>query len=380
MIIGWTLAWYNPRFAKSFASHLGRFVMTILANVLLAGNTQVEPAATQALAYIFKSSNVLSAAFVEIFRAAGINISLGRIESEIVLDEGFVGRPDLTVYDDSGERRLLIENKFWAGLTAAQPVSYLENLPQERSGLLFIVPRERIRYVWHELKERCANSEFVLGQESNGGSVWWIPVGGRMLLITSWDHILSQLQLSARENGLQNLEQDIIQIQGLAQQMSDAAFRPLSSEELTDQALPKRLMNYFHVVYSVIGALQTDTIVGKTSQGSSDYQMGRYFHVRGNLKLWLGVATDVWQQRGISPLWCWVSSNSLSNVAIAKSKIVRELRLAPNSIYEETNAIYIPVQLEPGVEEDRVIQHAATRVRGIANILVAHIAEKHDHH
>ena len=344
--------------------------MSILAHVVLSGKSQLEPTATQALAYILKSSASLAKVFLQTFDSVGININLGWIESEITHEDG---RPDVTVYDDTGRLRLLIENKFWAGLTKAQPVSYLKKLPDEKSALLFIVPSERITYIWHELKDRCAKAEFDLGQESPPGNVRWIPVDRRMLLITSWEHILKELKQRARSERLDDMEQDIIQLQGLAKQISDTAFLPLRSEELTDQALPKRLMNYFHLLIAVIGELQTDVIAGKTKAGSNDYQMGRYLPFGGRLELWLGVAPDVWQQCGITPLWCWVHTDSLSNLARAKSDIEAELLLT--TFQEDTNGLYIPVALEQGVEEDRVIRHAARRVRHIASILAAYVPD-----
>ena len=346
--------------------------MTILAHVLCSSNSQVEPAATQALLYILRSSKRLSKAFLEICGDVGINIELGRIEAENALDEASDGRPDITVYDGSGTRRLLVENKFWAGLTKAQPVDYLKSLPDKQSALLFIVPSERVGNVWHELKKRCDEERLVLGQESKQGSVWWIRVNRQFLMIASWDFILSLLQRAAQAIGLHNIDQDIIQLKGLVKEITDTAFLPLRSEEPGDQAIPKRLMNYFQLVQSVISELQTNDFIGKASNGTNDHQMGRYFYVRDELQLWLGVAMDVWRKRAATPLWCWVNRSSLGDVVKAKSKIESKLSLGPDYIYENADAIYIPVQLKWGVEKEYVVQHAASTVREIANILVDH--------
>ena len=344
--------------------------MSILAHVVLRGNRQAEPVATQALAYILNSSSRLAEAFLKKFNSAGISFNLGRIEPETAVDDG---QPDIIIYDDMGSRRLLIENKFWAGLTKAQPVSYMKSLENEHSGLLFIVPSERIPYVWNELKARLIEKNYELGQESSVDSMRAVSVGNCVLLISSWEQILEELQLKARIDGLHEIEQDIGQLLELAKQISETAFLPLRSEELSNQALPKRIMNYFRLLSQVIGELQSDVIVGKTSNGSNDYQMARWFYVRGRtrrIRVWLGVAPDVWQHRGITPIWFWVGKPWLTNVAHFRAALEKVLDLTSSSFHEEEDGLYIPVPLKPNLEEKQTVAHAATTIREIVKILV----------
>ena len=50
------------------------------------------------------------------------------------------GIPDLVVSGPDGNVGLIVEAKFWAGLTENQPVSYFEGLSEQGAGmLLFIV-------------------------------------------------------------------------------------------------------------------------------------------------------------------------------------------------------------------------------------------------
>ena len=78
------------------------------------------------------------------------------IQSELKHDDG---QPDLTIKSKDGNIRLLVENKFWGGLTDAQPIKYLEVLPKDlNSALLFIVPKARMTTVRHELIKRCEDS------------------------------------------------------------------------------------------------------------------------------------------------------------------------------------------------------------------------------
>ena len=65
--------------------------------------------------------------------------------------------PDLAALDPEGREVLLIENKFWAGLTRNQPAAYLARLPQNQDGLLlFVVPQRRLHSVWPDLVTSAA--------------------------------------------------------------------------------------------------------------------------------------------------------------------------------------------------------------------------------
>ena len=128
--------------------------MSVLAHVVLNGSMPGEPAATQAPAHILNSSPDIARAFVGIMRPASVDFEPGYIKAELEQEDS---RPDLTVHDSHGRVRALVENKFWAGLTDAQPVSYLADLPEDPpTSLLFIVPRLRVATVWKELMLRCS--------------------------------------------------------------------------------------------------------------------------------------------------------------------------------------------------------------------------------
>jgi hypothetical protein len=59
-----------------------------------------------------------------------------------------------------GSTPLLVEAKFWAGLTGHQPVSYWQRLPVEQPAmLLFLVPR---------YASRCSGPRFWLGRRRQG--------------------------------------------------------------------------------------------------------------------------------------------------------------------------------------------------------------------
>ena len=116
--------------------------MSVLAHVVLNGSLPSEPAATQALAHILNSSPEIARSFVGVLRQAGLEFEPGHIKAELGHEDS---RPDLTIHDGHGRVRAFVENKFWGGLTDAQPVSYLEDLPDDPpTALLFVVPEKRV--------------------------------------------------------------------------------------------------------------------------------------------------------------------------------------------------------------------------------------------
>ena len=165
--------------------------MSVLAHVVLGGALPGEPVATKALAFILNSSPDIARAFVGLLREANVEFQPGRIKAELEHEDS---RPDLTIYDSDGHVRVFVENKFWAGLTKAQPESYLRDLPRDPpSALAFVVPDLRVSTVWNELKMRCSQAELEWVDGSSKRPVTWARVGGTSMLITSWKHVLEGL-------------------------------------------------------------------------------------------------------------------------------------------------------------------------------------------
>ena len=224
-----------------------------------------EPAATQALAYLLNASTGVAEAFVGIMAPTGIEaFTPGRIAVEEQHGDHF---PDLTIRDADGVVRIFVENKFWAGLTSAQPVAYLEELPDHASSLLvFIVPHQRVYSLWGELREKCCRSKIEFAGESKGRDITWARASRRTLAITSWKHVLKRLKEGAADPALR---QDISQLQGLTDRMNVDAFPPLREDDVTDRNVARRLINYTGLIDEIVGRLKTDGIADTKNLGSS---------------------------------------------------------------------------------------------------------------
>ena len=225
-------------------------------------------------------------------REANIEFEPGHIKAELGHEDS---RPDLTIHDADGRARAFVENKFWAGLNDAQPVSYLRDLPEDPpSALVFVVPERRVTTVWNELKVRCNEAQLECVDAPNKPVVNWTRVGCKTMLITSWKYVLEGLLDAARSGGHDTIRQDILQLQGLTSQMDAEAFLPLRADEVTDQGAAHRLINYSELIEDITQKLK-DSGVADTQDlrtAHSYYTAGRYLRLHGRFGLWLGIELE----------------------------------------------------------------------------------------
>ena len=342
--------------------------MSVLAHVVLGGSYSSEPAATQALAFILNSSPDIAGAFVGMLRETNIEFAPGHIKAELAHEDS---RPDLTIHDGDGCVRAFVENKFWAGLTDAQPVSYLRDLPRDLpSALVFVVPEQRVTTVWNELKVRCSQAELEWVDAPSNRSVIWARVGCKTMLITSWKYVLEVLLDAARSGGHDTIRQDILQLQGLTSRMDLEAFLPLRAEEVTNQEAAHRLINYSGLIEDITQELR-DSGVADTEglrPVHGYYTAGRYLRLHGKFGLWLGIQLEVWRDTGITPLWWMVANEDFYGVA-GHFETILEL-FDDVKLYENQMVLYIPIRLKTGVERDRVVDEAVEQMNRIADRLL----------
>ena len=220
---------------------------------------------------------------------ANVEFEPGHIKAELGHEDS---RPDLTIHDRDGRARAFVENKFWAGLTDAQPVSYLRDLPKDLpSALVFVVPEQRVTTVWNELKVRCSQAELEWQDAPSKRTVICARVGGKTILITSWKYVLEGLLDAARSRGHDTISHDILQLQGLTSRMDLGAFLPLRVDEVTNQGAAHRLINYSDLIEDITQKLK-DSGVADTK----DLRTAHGYYTAGRLlactpQIWL-VARD----------------------------------------------------------------------------------------
>ena len=233
---------------------------TLLAHLAGAFSHQPETVATEALGHILSGSEAARYALRDVLQSVGTDVGpIARVRTEATGREG--ERPDLVCFDRGGGERLLIEAKFWAGLTDHQPVTYLRRLPDhQQSALLVVAPFLRFETLWPELTRRVFQAEdieLVLGDLER--EVRWAVAGDeRRLMLTSWRRLLDSLASATEAAGDMQTANDVRQLQGLADQQDSEAFLPLRAEQLGLE-LPRLILHLVQLVDDVCSRIfQTD--------------------------------------------------------------------------------------------------------------------------
>lgn len=335
--------------------------MSVLAH-LVSRSLAPEPAATQALAYILAKRKALRA-FVDCLTFTGVSFEPSRVEAERARG---AGRPDLSIYDARGAHRLLVENKFWAGLTEAQPVAYLNELPQDEdapSALVFIVPTARIPSIWNELTSRCAEAELAVGQSVKADATVRATLpGNRAVAVIGWKGVLERLE------AVRSVKADVRQLRGLAVTMDSEAFLPIRVDELTNVDVPRRLIDYAGLVQPIVDELMGRGVADTTGlRAAHGYDTaGRYLSM-DRLGIWLGVDLVLWRDAGTTPLWLKIPEGDWGGV----EGVWDELDGMFDDIRTRREFKCLPIRLAAGTERDVVIADAADQIVAIADDIAA---------
>lgn len=335
--------------------------MSVLAHVV-SRSLAPEPAATQALGYILTDAAALRA-FVRQIPRLGERFDPRRVEIEATVGEG---RPDLVIYGSGDAPRVMVENKFWAGLTEAQPAAYLAELPTDDQGaaLVFVVPEVRVRSIWAELMRRCTASGLSVGEDVSADSSIASAhlADNRLIVVTSWQSVLDRLASVA------DVRSDVQQLRALTDRMDAEAFLPIRPDELTDIGMVRRLMNYADLVEAIVAELKRRGVADTTGLRPSHayHATGRYLYMHDRLGLWLGVDLGLWHDSGTTPLWWVMLQNEWSGV----DKVWADLEKWVDDLWTAGPRKCVPIRLRTGVERDVVVDDAADQMATTARKIV----------
>lgn len=351
---------------------------TLLAHLALKLAHQPENIAVEALGHILSASPAAVRALEDVLQTGGAEV--GKIASVKTQASGEEGtRPDLAGRDQHNKECVLIEAKFWAGLTDKQPVDYLKQLRQNQaSALLFVAPAKRFESLWTELCRRVkeAKIELVLGHEET--NLRSATVGGeRRLMLISWATLLDRMVSRASTAGESHTVCDIQQLRGLAEQMDEDAFLPLRPEELGPE-FPRRLKSLWGLVDDVIECLEQRDLAGNKSMiNNRGGEYGRYLTLsRTGAKAWFGLDCYKWAAQN-TPLWLWLYLFSCEkplrkirdNLGQPSLQDSPELLEELGDIDDENNALVIPIYLPVGVEYDAVRNAVVERIKEIESLI-----------
>ena len=282
-------------------------------------------------------------------------------------------RPDLAGFDRDGHERVLIEAKFWAGLTDNQPVAYLERLlANTPSALLFVAPAARLETLWNELRRTVAKSPsgIMLARFFETAGLRSATAGGRRhLLLTSWQALLDRMATEAAAASDSDTEKDIGQLRGLAAQQDDDAFRPLRHEELGLE-FPRRMLGLRRLIDDA-----TECAIRSRFANVRGLQVtpqawgyGRYVRLASSTP-WFGISFHHWARTQETPLWLWFQGRYLRGKTRRALEQLRQ-RHQPE-LFESDGDLVVPVELQVGREYEAVLEAVVKRLKEVADLIRA---------
>ena len=343
---------------------------TLLAHIVpMYGKTEL--VATEGLKYILAKSEASRNALEQMLSAAGVEVgSLTRFQTEAIGDER--ERVDLVCYDEHGTERVLIEAKFWAGLTDNQPNTYLARLPEDtHSVLMFVAPAQRIETLWPELCRRAAEQhELTVNSDApTSGELRVVSVGGNghKMIVTSWRAVLEQMESRASMVADGVTVGDIQQLRGLTERMDSDAFLPIHSNEL-GQEFPRRISNYLKLVNAAATRMKESDLVGWSGPLTSSWGSNGMYMFLGDAFTWFGIDYNLWSQLGDSPLWLQLRYFDTLEDDVAKRRL-SVLDDSGRGLIEYDGGWWIPIDLLTGVEETDVLKNVVTRLELVGSLL-----------
>ena len=349
---------------------------TLLAHLAPMLGSSTENIAVEALGHVLSTSEAALRAIEDVLKTGGAEV--GTISHVRTQDSDEKGRPDLSIRDEHNNERVLIEAKFWAGLTERQPVTYLERLPIDKpSALLFVAPDARFESLWTELRRRVVDGGMDLGTASKDANLRSAKVGdGCRLMLTSWKFLLDRMASRARGASDSRAACDIQQLRGLTQNEDNEAFLPLRVEELHPE-FPRRVLALGRLVRDVATRASQEEWANWTGQQPSigEAYCGWYMLLAG-APVWFGYWCAPWAQHRDTPLWLEFSESSDDKCPTVTFTEVRH-RLAPlqkevpPGIIDthEGRRVLVPINLPVGVEYDTVLDAVAKRLEYIAGLI-----------
>ena len=247
------------------------------------------------------------------------------------------GRPDITGLDDTGNKVVIIEGKFWANLTDNQPENYLNELSLD-GKLLFLVPDKRLKSLEVEIEKRLNGKD-------------------EKIVIRSWSAFLELVEIENNKNHDNQLASDLMQIKELCKKMDEEGMPPLSMSDL--DPMNGRLAYQFADLIDQCNArirLWDHSDFNGTRTQSTKFGHGFYFKAY-NLTCSLYFSSYDWfSKEGHTPIWLSIQDTNW------KKDDRFYYAINSNNAYNEKDHALYAIQLRPGMDKNDIVDHIVSEV------------------
>ena len=341
---------------------------SLLAYIANEFTNQTELVATKSLGYILSRSEAARNALRDTLKTGSADVGpIARVQTEV---PDKTGRIDLVGFGEGDAKRVLIEAKFWAGLTGNQPNTYLEELlkNEEPSALLFVAPESRLETLWTEILRLAANDKakrFTLdagnidGETNLPSAV--VNGGPHRLMLTSWRAMLGAMTSRASVDGDSAAERDILQLNALCEQEDTVAFRPLRGNEVSPD-FPRFQAHLISLVGDAVTRSKNEEVISGFGPWASTVEShGIWVTIAGASAL-LHINYRHWAKERETPVWLWFTNGGDTKLEAVHERLQPDL--APG---KDILPIYLPL----GVEREAVLNAIVERLREVSKLLAA---------
>lgn len=315
--------------------------------------SQKENLATEALAFIVnRSSAARTALSGELSRISGNTVSIARVATQVAVSDE--SRPDVLLHDEKGTLLGYIEAKFWAALTASQPVEYIRRLRDSSERvLIMLAPSNRLPTLRFELIERCT----AAGMKIDPRDETLLRVDSVSLCLLSWRRLLDLLAAGVVSDPVAS--SDVSQLAGLCARFESDGFLPLSREELEARDLPRRVTSLAQLIDPIVD-LATSRGIVSTRGLRATHSLGRFgrYVAFAHAGSWFGISFWGWKDKGRGPFWVTFAPDAWGRSNQLRSALRDWASEQPPRAYIDDSDGYIrvPLLLRTGVEREAVIE------------------------
>ncbi|MFC9326038.1 hypothetical protein [Kitasatospora sp. NPDC057015] len=213
------------------------------------------------------------------------------------------GRPDL-VGERGGQRWVVVEGKFWAKLTPAQPCDYLRDVV-EGGVVLFLCPSSRIERLCEELAARVRQEGLGYDEFTADGTGLRVMTtsGRRHLVVTSWPVLLRRIRLAAVGDYGQ-LDFEVEQLEGLVGRL-ERELVEWSRAELEQGVTRDTFRKAVTTAELLFDGLKRDARAAQAGNPTWVDRNGVYYRARytvGPLRFYAGYEPEQWCPDSPTPL------------------------------------------------------------------------------
>ena len=331
---------------------------TLLAYLVSSFPGNTENIATEALKHIFLHSDASVEALNDVVRSGVRGVRpIAKVASQVSQADGT--RPDLVGFDENDNERVLVEVKFWAGLTDNQPNGYLDRLPDDAPAvLIFLAPEERIQYLWPELRGRVKGKYGDLTDIDSERKCVNVDGTQKHLMLVSWGSLLDSMVARSRESEESGVETEIRQLRSLAKYADNGALKPISDGAGAANDSDRLLRTYRRLIDAATERGISQGWVDRKGLRATPrpYGYGRYIRLHGAV-VWFGVNTVQFEKTGDTPL----GVNPASALRGIRAEIADKLGLQESD--------WFPVTLKRGVEYPEMLDGVVASLKHIADAI-----------